>query len=354
MNEGWILLSRKLLDWQWWKKSEMVKFWCYLLLSANIEDRKWLGITIKRGQLATSVARLSEQTGLSVQTVRTCLARLQQSGEITAKSTNKFTVITICNYCSYQDYTPLNQQTTNKQSTNNQQTTNKQLTNNQQQLNNITSKQWNNGTTSINRDLGAIAPLSVAPTAQGDTPPHAAEISHENADIDAAEPTLTLTPPTAEKEKNCAKKEKADGIDFNALKDFFNAQMQGRGIPPISSMTPKREQAVAARAREHGKNAIAKAIANAANSKFLNAETDSNFCASFDWIFRPTNFVKVLEGNYNIDRTPTPRPSKLSGAGAALQAYENLTQMSQNGNNTDTGNGTTDAATQYLAAIGNF
>ncbi len=129
MNEkGWILLSRKFLDWQWWDKPEMVKLWLYLLLTANIEDKKWQGIEIKRGQLVTSRAHLSKAAHLSERTARTCLARLQQTGEITIKTTKHYTLITICNYNSYQDYNPNNRPTTDQQLTNNRPTTDQQST----------------------------------------------------------------------------------------------------------------------------------------------------------------------------------------------------------------------------------
>ena len=59
-------------------------------------------------------------TGLSVQNVRTSLNKLKSTHEITSKTTNKYTYITINNFNDYQE-------TTNKL-TNNQQTTNKQLT----------------------------------------------------------------------------------------------------------------------------------------------------------------------------------------------------------------------------------
>lgn len=129
MNEnGWILLSRKIIDWQWFDKSEMVKFWLYLLLSANAEDKKWHGIEIKRGQLVTSVQHLTEALHLTTQQVRTALKRLQDGGEIEIKTTNQFTLITICNYRTYQDYGPTQQQTNNKPITNEQQTNNKPIT----------------------------------------------------------------------------------------------------------------------------------------------------------------------------------------------------------------------------------
>ena len=57
--------------------------------------------------------------------------------------------------------------------------------------------------------------------------------------------------------------------------------------------------------REYGKDAVLTAIKKAAESDFLNGCGNKAFVASFDWIFRPTNFPKVLEGNYdNKEKKP--------------------------------------------------
>jgi hypothetical protein len=60
--------------------------------------------------------------------VRTALKKLENTNEIIIKSTNKFTLITICKYCDYQSTENDVQQTNNKQITNKQQTNNKQIT----------------------------------------------------------------------------------------------------------------------------------------------------------------------------------------------------------------------------------
>lgn len=130
MNDGWIIIHRQILDWEWWQDSEMVHLFLYLLLAANHQPNKWMGVEIGRGQLVCSYDKLSENIGLSVQSVRTRIKRLKSTGEITINSTNRFSVITICNYETYQN----TKRRTNKQITNgltnNQQTTNKQLTTN--------------------------------------------------------------------------------------------------------------------------------------------------------------------------------------------------------------------------------
>ncbi len=132
---GWIKIDRSLLDWEWFGNAEMIQLLVYLIFKANIEDKKWQGIIVKRGQLVTSVATISADLGLTSQKVRTCLDRLRQSETISIKTTNRFSLITICNYVRYQDFSNLAQQTNNKQITNKQQTNNKQIT---------TTKEYNN------------------------------------------------------------------------------------------------------------------------------------------------------------------------------------------------------------------
>ena len=128
---GWIKIHRKFLDWEWFNKSEAVHLFIYLLLKANHKDASWQGMKVKRGEFISSLGKISSDTGISLQTLRTLLKKLESTNEIEVKSTNKFTTVTICKYDSYQDET----EDTNKQLTNNQQTTNKQLTTNKNDKN---------------------------------------------------------------------------------------------------------------------------------------------------------------------------------------------------------------------------
>lgn len=101
--EGWVTLQRKFINWEWFDKPEMVQLFIYLLLSANYAETKWRGRTIKRGQVMTSLRKLSFATGLSERSVRTCLNRLKSTCEVTCEATNEYTIVTICNYDKYQD-----------------------------------------------------------------------------------------------------------------------------------------------------------------------------------------------------------------------------------------------------------
>jgi DNA replication protein DnaD len=100
--EGWIKVHRKILNWEWYKHPNMTHLFQYLLLTANHQKRKWKGIDIQRGQVITGRNTISTNTGISPQSVRTCLDRLKSTNEITIKSTNKYSIITITNYEDYQ------------------------------------------------------------------------------------------------------------------------------------------------------------------------------------------------------------------------------------------------------------
>lgn len=90
-------------------------------------------------------------------------------------------------------------------------------------------------------------------------------------------------------------------VDYNALMDTFNRMFENK-LPKVSSMTDKRKKAIKARASEHGKLAIMTVFNNVANSSFLLGRNDKNWICDFDWIFKPANFIKILEGNYNGTR----------------------------------------------------
>lgn len=130
MCNGWIKIHRKILDWEWFSCSSTFHLFVYLLLKANMEDKQWRGIVIKRGQLVTSIASICKDTNLTTQQARTSLNRLKSTNEITIKTTNRFTLVTICKYESYQHLEDTEQQT-EQQTT--QQSNNKQITNKQQQ-----------------------------------------------------------------------------------------------------------------------------------------------------------------------------------------------------------------------------
>ena len=250
MGDGWIKLFRRFLEWEWYDQTPMVRLFLHLLLKANYEDKKWHGIVIKRGQLVTSFTNLSAETGLSIQVVRSCLDKLQSTGEVNKQSTSQYTIITVCKFADYQQVEESEQQTNNKPTTSEQQTSNKRVTNNQQQHKNIRNK----------------------------------EIKNNNIDTNVSTSVETDPP-----------------IDFVGLLDFWNKTMESANavIPKIKSLSERRKGFIKARVREFNKRAVFEVISKAGTSDFLNGKNQRGWVADFDWIFRPNNFPKVLEGNYD-------------------------------------------------------
>lgn len=129
METGFIKLHRKITEWEWYKDINVYRLFTHLLLTANYQDKRWQGKIVKRGQKITGVYSLSEETSLSVQEIRTALAKLKSTGEITINPTNKYSIVTVCNYDSYQDNKQATQQAdqpATEQTSNNPSTTTKE------------------------------------------------------------------------------------------------------------------------------------------------------------------------------------------------------------------------------------
>lgn len=102
MNEGYIKLYRKFTTWEWYDDINTSRLFLHLLFTVNWQDKKWHGIEVKRGSVITSLSKLSEETGLTVDQVRGSLNKLISTNEITKQTTNRYTVINVVKYGDYQ------------------------------------------------------------------------------------------------------------------------------------------------------------------------------------------------------------------------------------------------------------
>ena len=102
MNNGYIKLYRKFLEWEWLKNPNDVSLFIHLLLMANWKDSEYKGVIIPRGSLATGRKELSRKVGISEQQIRTTLEHLKLTNVITTQNCVKFTIISINNYDKYQ------------------------------------------------------------------------------------------------------------------------------------------------------------------------------------------------------------------------------------------------------------
>lgn len=106
--------------------------------------------------------------------------------------------------------------------------------------------------------------------------------------------------PKVDQSRRCAK------IDFAAIKEYWNTKhdQSGSAMRRLTLMSDQRKSNVRARIREYGGDVqkVYKAIDKAMASDFMNGKNGKGWVASFDWMMCPSNFPKVLEGNYDNEQ----------------------------------------------------
>lgn len=128
---GWIRVDRKIMDSFVWDDPEALKLWLYLLMGAATEDKtvsfNGKPLNLKRGQIVFGLNAASARLGISVRRLRTTIKRLENCHQIDKQNYSKYSIISITNYCKYQDS---DKQTTSKRQSSRQQLNNKQINNN--------------------------------------------------------------------------------------------------------------------------------------------------------------------------------------------------------------------------------
>lgn len=98
----YIRLNRKILGWGWYTDINTCRLFIHMLLRANWKDGYFRGTTVPRGSFVSSIGKLSEETQLTPDEVRTAIKHLISTKDITKQSYNKYTVFTVKNYDLYQ------------------------------------------------------------------------------------------------------------------------------------------------------------------------------------------------------------------------------------------------------------
>lgn len=154
--DGWIKIHRKITDWEYYGDPNTFRIFFHCLVSANYEDKQWQGINVNRGSFVTTTSDLSKTLSMTPMQVRTSLKKNVQANTISIESTNKYTIIHVLNFESYQTSENGEQQTKtpklNKQNNKQNKSVNgsisngcdtKLFTNNKQNNNQITNNVTN-------------------------------------------------------------------------------------------------------------------------------------------------------------------------------------------------------------------
>ncbi len=122
MNRGYVKLWRKSLDAGWIKNPKLWSFWSYCLLKATHKEYNAViglqTVHLMPGQFIFGLKKANEDTGLSHRSIRTIIDFLRKAGNLTIKTTNKYSIISIVNWPIYQGDTSENDTLNDKPPTN--------------------------------------------------------------------------------------------------------------------------------------------------------------------------------------------------------------------------------------------
>jgi hypothetical protein len=106
MHRGFVRYWRKIKDWAWFKLPITKVVFLHLVAEANHSNYNFMGFTINRGQVVVGRKKLAFDLGISEDQVRTAINHLKSTSDITVKTTNKFSIVSIANYEIYQGKLP--------------------------------------------------------------------------------------------------------------------------------------------------------------------------------------------------------------------------------------------------------
>ena len=92
---------------------------------------------------------------------------------------------------------------------------------------------------------------------------------------------------------------------WNVLKDY--------GITPVRIIGPNTERGkmLRARLRQYGFESFAEVVEQIKHSEFLQGKNGKAWQVTFDWVMHPSNYAKVLEGNYAVSRKEPQQNSRV-------------------------------------------
>lgn len=278
---GWIKLHRQIQECFLWRIKEPFdkrSAWIDLLLLMEHQNKNLMIDgkieTIKRGSYMLSIEKLCDRWMWSRNKVKRYLDVLEREHMIVTRRTNKGTLVSVVNYCVYQ-----------------------------------------------NQDKQVEPPLE--PTDELALEP-ALELALEPPDGLPDEPQI----------KNIRNKEDKniyivsnDTIcqtqDVRRVVDKWN-ELEKYGIASIKKLTSSsnRYRMLNARIKQFSLDDVLTAIENIKDSSFLQGKSDSRrpWVITFDWFVKPNNFPKVLEGQYSDKKDGQNRSDQKSVTDMQLES----------------------------------
>lgn len=278
MEKGFIKLSRSFFDnkiWQAARAFSECEAWLDLIQSARFEASPTTSrigcyeVTWGRGQYPASNRFLAKKWGRSEQWVKSFLGKLKRENMIVTDNSQGVNVITLINYSKYNGDTIENNPADN--SLNNPL---KEV--NYNELQRLVTHLVTQQITQLRNEQPTSNPNNKKE-----------EENNNNYSLRSSNELLCGTSPHEEQ------------IDYGKLADYFNSETKGVFGTIRKPLSNVRKGMIRARIKERGKEVFIEMIHKAYESDFLKGQNKNGWKASFDWLIKPTNFEKVISGNYD-------------------------------------------------------
>jgi len=263
----WYKQNCNLFERPWAKDAKMVAVYVYLHCNAYVQDGRLHGQIVRRGSCPTSRSAIMEGTGLSEHDVKLRLEKLLQEGEIILNSSNLGTIITLCDYDSYNDSNVFFDDFSSSQSPNE-------------------------------------APANHPTKHQLITQP----IYNKTEEYKTEDNLISLTPYKNERESSDVALE---------VKKRYNKDFAGI-LPPCIRLSTSTRIAVEECLRRFGYQSVDMVFQQIKSEKFHLGDNKTGFIANFSFIFTPKNYQQYLE------RAQLARQKKESQPQKATDIFANV------------------------------
>ena len=105
-----------------------------------------------------------------------------------------------------------------------------------------------------------------------------------------------------QKQKAATRPHQSTKLDKCLMDRWNEIMLPIGGVPTMRAFSQTRSATNAARVKEHGLEKIYEVFSKIPESDFLCGRTEGArgpFYATYDWAMNPSNFLKILEGNYD-------------------------------------------------------
>lgn len=258
--DGWIKIHRKIIDNPLYLSEPFTRMqaWIDLILVANHKEGYFYirgnRINVGRGQVGISSERLADRWKWSRGKVTRYLNDLEKEGQIIQQKSKLTSLISIVNYSLYQS--------------------------------DSTTDGSSNRSTDETSDKATVK----------STDEHQTE---QQTDINKNDKKEKKSCSSDELPRETSQPHPPEAINYDQLVGFFNNTTKGVFGLVRLPLSETRKSMIRARIREHGKETFADAIRRATESDFLKGNNNRCFKATFDWLIKPTNYEKLISGNYD-------------------------------------------------------